>query len=918
MTTATGVKYSRIVLGLFFVGLMITAVALFGITYLGSLSFAKMEIERQTQKENALAELVFDSHLGQIESQIRSASADKTLIDAIKAWDKQEAIRLLSHLGNSSAGPQPDILILKSVYRGDALNAGLANFDAATVLSGDLLKAMPADVWKFYDDETVSPAIVAAVIAIPVVDPDGGKVLARLIGGTVLNNSRTLLTSLSEILGVNSVAIVHEDENLNSLGALSEPDNFAKASAFLEKRDYLLKSGHLYTKSILYVDEQGHSILVYTDEPSDIVENIQTAYLEFFVPFLVFVALASMVAAMGLNRFTAPSLTALIKYATARRNRGTLEEYRPGRIAEFNQLGSLFEEAFESVHKTNAQFRELIDDSLQGVLVHKGGTIVYANHAMLEMLRYPVEHPEELIGQSLWKIYAPFERERLMNYHELRKQGEVVPAVYEVQGLTKGGDTVWLEQHVRLTTWNGQSSIYVTVLDISERKEQEKLIEHQSNYDLLTKLPNRNLFLDRLRQAIAQAERSGNMAALLMVDMDRFKAINDTFGHGFGDEIIKVLGARIETAAEGYETVSRLGGDEFAVILPDCEDEWEIEHKAQAILEAVARKIEIEGGRDFFLTASIGITVYPYDGQDQDGLMRQADAAMYQVKSDGGNRFRFFSRQMNERTARNLQLESALREAVERDELDIHFQPIVDYQTGTIVSCEALARWYHPELGFVSPSEFIPIAEETGLIVPLGKQVMRKACQFHRACVTEGLDVQSMGVNISPRQCREDGFIGSIRTILDETGMRPANLRLEMTESVMFDDSRIDPVALLNAIKTVGVRISLDDFGTGYSSLSYLKRLPIDILKIDRSFIRDLESDQHDLALIEAIISMASKLDIEVVGEGAETRRQCEILSELGCHLIQGFYLGKPMPEQEFRDFVARRPSSGERAQKAG
>ncbi|MCV0425377.1 MAG: EAL domain-containing protein [Roseibium sp.] len=918
MTKATGVKYSRIVLGLFFVGLIVTAVALFGITYLGSLSLAEMEIERQTQKENALAGLVFETHLRQIENQLRTASADKNLIDAIEMQNEQEAGRILGHLGNNPSGPQPDILILNAEHHPGWLDASLAHFDVATVFPDDLLATIPSDVWQFYDDKSTSPMTLAAVIAIPITNPDSGQIVAKLVGGTVLNNSPSLLETLTDTLGVSSVAIVHEDENLASTGDLSNPANFAKVIGFLSETNHLLQRGHLYTKSVLYVDEHHHPIYVYTDEPSEIVKNTQATYLEFFVPFLIYVTLASLVAVLILNRFTAPSLSSLVKYATARRNRGTLEEYRPGRITEFNQLGSLFEEAFESVHKTNAQFRELIDDSLQGVVVHKGGTIVYANHAMMEMLDYPVEHPEELIGQSLWKIYAPFERDRLMNYHELRKRGEVVPAVYEVQGLSKAGGTVWLEQHVRLTTWNDQPSIYVTVLDISDRKEQEKLIELQSNYDLLTKLPNRNLFLDRLSQAVAQAQRSGNMAALLMVDMDRFKAINDTFGHGFGDEIIKVLGARIDAATEGNETVSRLGGDEFAVILPGCEDEWEIEHKALAILEAVARKIDVEDGRDFFLTASIGITVYPYDGQDQDGLMRQADAAMYQAKSDGGNRFRFFSRQMNERTTRMLRLETALRKAIEREEIDIHYQPIIDYQTGNIAGCEALARWNDPELGQVPPSEFIPIAEESGLIVPLGKQVLRKACQFHMACLAEGLDVNSMGVNISPRQCREDGFISSIKAILDETAMQPGNLRFEMTESVMFDDSRIDPVALLNAIKSLGVRISLDDFGTGYSSLSYLKRLPIDILKIDRSFIMDLESDKDDHALVEAIISMASKLDIEVVGEGAESRQQCDVLADLGCRLIQGFYLGKPMPARDFREYVANKPYASELAQRAG
>ncbi|MEM9631444.1 MAG: EAL domain-containing protein [Pseudomonadota bacterium] len=918
MKTAKGVKYSRIVLGLFFVGLMVTAVALFGITYLGSLALAELEIERQAQRDEALAGLVFETHLEQLENQLRTASVDQDLIDAVKEYDGREATRLLEGLGQNSTGPQPDVLILDHEHQLGWLNASLALVDVAAVLPGRQLRTMPPDVWRIYDTPHTKPVTLIAVISIPIIDPDNGRVIAKLVGGSVLNDSFTLLDSLAGILGVDSVAIVHEDENIASIGDISNEKNFATAQGVLADRDHHLEDARLYTKSVLYADESHHPIYVYAEEPSDIINNIQSTYGEFFVPFLLYVALASLAAALVLNLFTAPALSALVRYATARRNRGNIEEYQAGRIAEYNQLGSLFQEAFESVHNTNAQFRELIDGSLQGVIVHKNGTIVYANRALLEMLRYPADHPEELVGETIWSIYAPFERERVRNYHKLRSEGEVAPTVYEIQGLTKAGDYVWLEQHVRVTDWDDSPAIYVTLLDISERKEQEKLIELQSNYDLLTNLPNRNLFADRLKQAIAQAKRSGSMAALMMVDMDRFKAINDTFGHGFGDEILKVLGTRIEAVAEWNQTVSRLGGDEFAIILPDCEDEWEIEHKAQAVLDAVSKKIDIEDGKDFFLTASIGITVYPYDGKGPDGLMRQADAAMYQSKADGGNRFRFFSRQMNERTARTLQIESALRKALELGELDVHYQPIIDYGSGTISGCEALARWHDRELGTISPAEFIPIAEDSGLIVSLGKQVLQKACEFHASCIARGLDIGSIGVNISPRQCREDGFVNSIKSILEDCGMDPVNLRLEMTESVMFDDSRINPVALLNAIKSLGVKISLDDFGTGYSSLSYLKRLPIDILKIDRSFIMDLESDPDDHALVEAIISMAGKLDIEVVCEGAETREQCEILAELGCRLIQGFYLGKPMPAQDFYEFLAHKPFADSLAKKAG
>jgi diguanylate cyclase (GGDEF)-like protein/PAS domain S-box-containing protein len=918
MKAARGIKYSRIVLGLFFVGLMTTAFALFGITYLGNLSIAEIEIERRAEKENALASLVFENHLKQLESQLRAATLNRGLIDAVKSYDSGEATRILEQLGQNTTGPLPDVQILDHEHQMGWLNASLSLVDVSAVLPGQTVKTMPPDVWRLYSDDDATPPVIAALIAIPIIDPDDGRVIAKLIGGSSLNDSFSLLDALSNILGVDSIAIVHEGERLASIGALSDANQLATALNVLSDKDYYLENGRLFTKSILYLDEHAHPVYALADEPSDIIENIQSTYLEISVPFLIYTALASLAAALIINRFTGPALTSLVGYATARRNKGTVAEFRPGRIAEYNRLGSLFEEAFESVHKTNAQFRGLIDGSLQGVVVHADQKILYVNRALLEMLRYPSDVPDTLLGESIWNIYAPFEGERLKNYHALRRRGEVVPNVYEVRGLSKGGEYIWLEQHVRMTTWDNRPAFYVTVHDISERKEQEKLIELQSNYDLLTNLPNRNLFLDRLKQAINQSERGSRVSALLIVDIDRFKVINETFGHEFGDEIIKIIGSRIEAVLQWNETLSRLGGDEFAIVLPDAVDEWEIENKAQQILDAVSKKIEVEDGKDFFLAASIGITVCPYDGVAQDGLMRQADAAMYQAKSDGGNGFRFFARQMNERTARTLQLETALRNAIDDEKLEIHIQPIIDYVTGAICGCEALARWHDPELGMVSPAEFIPIAEETGLIVPLGKHVLRKACAFHAACAARGLEINGIGVNISPRQCREDGFVNSIKNILDETGMDARHLRLEMTENVMFDDDRIDPVSLLNAIKTLGVKISLDDFGTGYSSLSYLKRLPIDTLKIDRSFIMDLDSDLNDHAMVEAIISMAGKLDIEVVCEGAETRQQCDILTGLGCRLVQGFYLGRPMPEQEFFEYVSRKPYETNLAKKVG
>ncbi|MEP1932322.1 MAG: EAL domain-containing protein [Roseibium sp.] len=916
MNKCKGIRFNWLILSLFFAGLMVTAAILFGITYLGSLSIAELEIERRADRQQSLSSLVFEAHLRQLESQLRTAAEDQDLVEAIKDYDSGRATRVLELLGQNSTGSQPDILILNHERQLGWLNASLALVDVGAVIPSRALITMPPDIWRIYIHEEETPATIIAVIAIPIIDADTGRMIARLIGGSSINDSFSLLNSLANILAVEDLAIVYRDQNVASFGHFSDRQYLDNVLAALNGNKYVIRNDTLFTSSTLHREENGISIHVITSEISDTVQNIQNTYLEIFLPFLVYIAIACVAAVLILNSFTAPSLKALIQHATARRRDGDLKNHEPGQIAEYNLLGDLFDEAFEAVHRTNAQFRELIDGSLQGVVVHADQEILYVNSSMLEMLDYPQDDPSTLVGKSIFSIYAPNEQERLQNYHDLRKSGEVVPTVYDILGMCQSGEHKWLEQHVRMTNWNGRRAFYVTVLDITDRKEQERLIEQHANFDALTGLPNRNLFLDRLRQALSQAEKSDTMGALLMVDLDRFKAFNDIYSHGFGDQILKTIASRMEYILDPSETVARLGGDEFAIILSGLEDEWEIERRSQEILHVVSVEMQVDHDKTANLTTSIGISVFPNDGLNEDALMRQADAAINQAKEDGGNKFRFFSTKRNERAARALQLETALRKAIDDDMLQIHIQPVIEIINGTIFSCEALARWDDPDLGSIAPGEFIPIAEETGLIVPLGQAILKKACEFYQECSRRGFEVKSISVNISPRQCREDGLINSISTILDETGIPARNLHLEITESVMFDDNRIDPVSLLRAIKSLGVKISLDDFGTGYSSLSYLKRLPIDTLKIDRSFIMDLENDADDQALVNAIVTMADTLSIGVICEGVETRQQNDILKEMGCRYIQGYYFGRPMPADAFFEFLIDKPYKTEAERK--
>ncbi len=434
-----------------------------------------------------------------------------------------------------------------------------------------------------------------------------------------------------------------------------------------------------------------------------------------------------------------------------------------------------------------------------------------------------------------------------------------------------------------------------------ERKRYQVQLEHQANYDALTGLPNRNLLHDRLRQAV-YSQRSPRSIAVVFMDLDHFKFVNDSLGHSTGDLLLKAMAERLRTVLREGDTVGRVGGDEFVLILNDQSNEEIIYRAMQRITAKVCEPITIEG-KELYVSCSAGISIYPQDGRDVDTLLKNADAAMYRAKDHGRSNFQFYTSEMNERVNERLALENALRRALERNELALHYQQKVNLKTGQICGAEALVRWLHPEWGLVRPARFIPLAEETGLIVSIGEWVLREACRQTRAWLDEGLEPGTVSVNLSVRQFRQEGLVRTVSRILEETGLEPSRLERELTESMVMHN--VDAaIAILQGLKQLGVRLSVDDFGTGYSSLSYLKDLPIDTLKIDRSFVRDIgageEADEGVLA--QAIISLAHALHLKVIAEGVETDPQMRFLRRHQCDEVQGFFHGEPVaPEQHAR-----------------
>jgi diguanylate cyclase (GGDEF)-like protein/PAS domain S-box-containing protein len=430
--------------------------------------------------------------------------------------------------------------------------------------------------------------------------------------------------------------------------------------------------------------------------------------------------------------------------------------------------------------------------------------------------------------------------------------------------------------------------------DISERMQVQERLQYLAHHDTLTELPNRALLLDRLKQALARARWHRRLVGVLFVDLDRFKVINDTLGHDAGDRLLQTLGERFRSAVRERDTVARLGGDEFAILLDEIASANDIAGVAKKVLAALSPPFVVDG-RELFVTASIGVALYPNDGEDSSTLLKHADTAMYRAKDLGRNNYQFYSSEMSAKAFERLTLESSLRRALTREEFRLYYQPQIDIGTHRVTGVEALLRWQHPELGLVLPNDFVPLLEETGLIVPVGEWVLRAAAQQACAWAAAGFDGLVVGVNISSRQFNTAGFPQVVQRILGETGACGANLEFEITESVVMHDSP-ESLARLEALNGLGVRLAIDDFGTGYSSLSYLKRFPIDTLKIDASFVRDVTRDPEDASIVTAILALGKGLKLRVVAEGVETAEQFEFLRARGCDAVQGFLIHEALP----------------------
>lgn len=559
-----------------------------------------------------------------------------------------------------------------------------------------------------------------------------------------------------------------------------------------------------------------------------------------------------------------------------------------------------------SLYESENRFRRILQEipsiAFQGY--GADGTVHYWNLASELFYGYGAQ---EAIGSNLLDLTIPEEsRDEVKNAMvRMAESGVAEPAAEQCLVRKDGARITVFSSHAVVQKPGAPPELYRLDIDITERKLNEEQLEYLATHDELTGLANRALFHDRLEQSLHYAHRSGRIVAVLLLDLDRFKIINDSLGHSFGDKLLSAVARRLDRVVRDTDTVARLGGDEFVLLLAEVAEADDVGLLASRILRDLAEPYRIEG-REVALGASLGISLYPRDSDDGATLIRNADIAMYRAKQEGGGMFSFFSPEMNQRAMETMEIESALRLALERNEFTLHYQPKVDLESGRISGCEALIRWNHPRRGVVAPADFIPLAEETGLIVPIGTWVLREACRQLRAWQAAGLSMTtSVAVNLSARQFRREDLPRLVREILAETGLEPRLLELEMTESmVMADHARV--LSVMEELVRIGVRLSLDDFGTGYSSFAHLSRFPINHLKIDRSFIRQIVVDPNSATIATSIIAMAHRMRLRSIAEGVETEAQLAYLRKQGCDEIQGYLISRPLPAEEYASLLLR------------
>ncbi|WP_181163078.1 EAL domain-containing protein [Emcibacter nanhaiensis] len=579
-------------------------------------------------------------------------------------------------------------------------------------------------------------------------------------------------------------------------------------------------------------------------------------------------------------------------------HRQTMEKQAADAVQMAEELALAQNEAQESARRIQA----ILDAMADGlVTIDEEAMILTANHAIEEMFGYTVD---EVVGQSLlFLLNSTFfiDQEDMIDYFDSLDRNKTEFKRKET-GYRKNGAHFPVELSIREVHFNDQRQYTVLVRDISERFEAEALIRKMALHDSLTGLANRNLLQQRLDEALKMAKRLGKKVAVMFLDLDMFKPVNDLYGHTTGDRLLRIIAERLTECAREVDTVARLGGDEFAIVFTNLDDETVVTRIAKRILSKIQQPIEIED-KIHNVATSIGISFYPHDSRIPEELIRMADVALYQAKDDGRRLYRIYDSQMDASAKAEKEIEMDLSRAIERNELSLHYQPQLDTIDNSVVGAEALARWNHPVKGLVPPYQFIPIAENCGEIIPIGQWIMETACRQAKEWQDKGLPPFRVCVNISAKQFHLSDFTQRVEDALTRSKLAPQWLELEITEGMVIAD-KDSIIPKLEKLSSLGVNLAIDDFGTGYSSLAYLKKFSVHQLKIDQSFIRDITEDHDDAAITDAVIRLGHSLGLTVVAEGVETEEHVQLLRQKGCDVLQGYHFSKPLPVEQFEDWI--------------
>ncbi|MHB8346452.1 MAG: putative bifunctional diguanylate cyclase/phosphodiesterase [Acidiferrobacterales bacterium] len=594
-----------------------------------------------------------------------------------------------------------------------------------------------------------------------------------------------------------------------------------------------------------------------------------------------------------------------------------LDDYVIKSPPDFGRLRTAVRMAFDRkrrlqvVSDAESRYRGLFQDVPVGLYrITPFGGIIEANPAIVQMLGFKGEEALRAVNAADLCAAPDMLREWL---ERLQREGEVRDVEFRMR--RSDGEMIWVRNSARaVVDSSGHALFYDGMLeDITARKEAEEQLSFLANHDALTGLPNRSLFNDRLSQAVIEADRRERLVGVIFLDLDHFKNINDTLGHEAGDELLRSVAQRLLSNVRHGDTVARLSGDEFALVLAGMVHVDDAARVAQKLIDCFAAPFRA-AGHELFVSPSIGITLFPFDDSSIEGLLKNADIAMYRAKEQGRNTYQFYAAEMTSEAFERLSMEGDLRRALDRSEFLLHYQPVVSLDTGEVLRVEALIRWQHPQRGLIMPAQFIPLAEDTGLIGPIGEWALQTACSHYEMMRHSGAGAPRMAVNLSARQFRQPGLARAIEEALGLSGMNPDELELELTESMLMHNVDI-ATSVLRELSGMGVQLCIDDFGMGYSSLSYLKRFPIDWLKVDRSFVHDITTDPDDAAIVTAIIAMAHSLDIRVTAEGVENESEAAFLRSRGCDAMQGYLVSRPLDAGDLAVFLRpRRDEPGFRA----